>query len=75
MRPFVIRKGRFIPNQAKFPLSTVSECVIQEESAGKRGRHICGLATRQVTAACRETAYPQEEGLGPLAFSAGATGW
>lgn len=52
IRPFVIRKGRFIPNPAKFPLSTVSECVIQEESAGECGHHIYGLATVKVDVVC-----------------------
>ena len=41
----------FGPNQWKYLLIFVSECVIQEESSGDRGHHICGLATSQVVRA------------------------
>ena len=47
---FGFRSGRgvvFIPDPAKYLLSIVSECAIQEESAGERGHHMYGLPTYQ----------------------------
>jgi hypothetical protein len=41
------RRGRafFGPNPWKYPLSIVSECIIQKESAGERGHHMYVLAS------------------------------
>lgn len=45
MEGYVTRRASISPNARKYALTVVSECVIQEESAGERGRKIYGLAT------------------------------
>ncbi len=46
------------PSPRKYPLILVSECIIQEESAGERGHHVYGLATIGQVIASRSGKFP-----------------